>query len=617
MDSLVILPSPQQLTLSSDVYEGNAISLHELNTYLIGVPYPKNLHRVSSLPENHPNPGTEAYTLIVHKHKVCLHAYHDHGFLYGIQTLRQIVLYYQKSKKPLRQLTIHDWPQFSDRGFMLDVSRNRIPTKPMLNSLLDFLVKLKFNHLELYFEQVFQYKGHEVVWKPFGGISSDDLQWLEKACKERAIELVPNQNSFGHMSHWLEYSNYRSMAEAPNGFTDPWGNQRSYPFSLSPEAEGVEEFLIDLYSQLLPHFSSCRFNVGLDETFDLGQGKSASTIKTLENELIESHQLTADLARSRALGRVYLGMWMRIYQLVHDSGKTMVFWGDIIQNHPELISELPKDILAIEWGYEADHPFESHCKRLKDANIPFLVAPGTCSWNSPSGRYGTAEANIKNGIESAYMFQSQGLLLTDWGDNGHLPPLELSLPAITLAGSASWNYRDRNCSRNTVFGWTGAHYYGDWAMGNLLEKLTTLDETFNLPKIMNTSILGIALVSFENPNYQQYIPFDDLDVLRKLKTYLFDVENEIKTLVLTGRSLLLANLLAQYSAQTLIAFHSQAKNNDKELLLHIHERVRKEFILHWNENFIEPGLEKSLCILDKAVKQFFPNQINSGISNAQ
>jgi len=30
----------------------------------------------------------------------------------------------------------------------------------------------------------------------------------------------------------------------------------------------------------------------------------------------------------------------------------MQFWGDIILHYPELIKELPSDVIALNWGYE-------------------------------------------------------------------------------------------------------------------------------------------------------------------------------------------------------------------------------------------------------------------------
>lgn len=328
---------------------------------------------------------------------------------------------------------IVDWPALTDRGYMLDVSRNRIPTGETLETLVDLLRRLRFNRLELYFEHVFAYAGHETVWRRTGGVYPEEIRRLDDRCRRNGIELVPNQNSFGHLTGWLANPRYRPLAEAPEGFLDPWGRRRTEPFSLSPVVPEVPQFLAGLYDQLLPVFQSRRFNVGLDETFDLGQGRSADRIAR------DTGGDTDEQAIHDATGRVYLEMLHRIHGLVTERGHRMYYWGDIVQNHPDLVTELPPDAVAVEWGYEADHDFDGRCRRLRDAGVPFLVAPGTAIWNSIGGRYPTARANIAAAVAAAVRYGGEGLLLTDWGDNGHLPPPILAWPAIVDAGALAWN----------------------------------------------------------------------------------------------------------------------------------------------------------------------------------
>ena len=82
---------------------------------------------------------------------------------------------------------------------MLDVSRGRIPLKEEFIRLLDYLFLLRFNHLELYVEHTYAYKNHEAVWKGWSPLTSEDILFLDKESRCRGIELVPNQNSIGHM----------------------------------------------------------------------------------------------------------------------------------------------------------------------------------------------------------------------------------------------------------------------------------------------------------------------------------------------------------------------------------------------------------------------------------
>ena len=74
----------------------------------------------------------------------------------------------------------------------------------------------------------------------------------------------------------------------------------------------------------------------------------------------------------------------------------MMFWGDIILHKPELIPELPKDVIALNWGYDADHPFDRGREAFRDAGVPFYVCPGTSSWITLAGRTDNAIANLRD-----------------------------------------------------------------------------------------------------------------------------------------------------------------------------------------------------------------------------
>ena len=64
----------------------------------------------------------------------------------------------------------------------------------------------------------------------------------------------------------------------------------------------------------------------------------------------------------------------------------MQFWADIVQQHPELVADLPDDVIPLVWGYEADSPFDDTCRKLAQRGLDYYVCPGTSSWCSFSGR---------------------------------------------------------------------------------------------------------------------------------------------------------------------------------------------------------------------------------------
>ena len=283
---------------------------------------------------------SEAYSLDIAEAGVRVRATSRAGLFYGVCTLGQLLkLGARPGAISLPLLRIQDQPSFARRGVMLDISRDKVPTLETTLALVELLASLKLNELQLYMEHTFAYVGHEKVWENASPFTAQDIETLDAFCRERHIDLVPNQNSFGHMQRWLAFEPYRSeLAEAPNGFEHAWNPTRE-PYGLCPTDPRSLAFLNGLYDQLLPHFTSRTFNVGLDETFDLGLGRSK------------------EACEARGTERVYLDFLKEIHETVGRRGFTMQFWGDIIIKRPELIPELPKDAIALEWGYEHDHPF--------------------------------------------------------------------------------------------------------------------------------------------------------------------------------------------------------------------------------------------------------------------
>ncbi|MCZ7545510.1 MAG: beta-N-acetylhexosaminidase [Anaerolineae bacterium] len=280
----------------------------------------------------------EGYRLTIRPDGIRVVAHDAPGAFHAAMTLRQLARQ-SAGAGALPCLYVEDWPDFANRGVMFDISRDRVPTMETLYMLVDMLAEWKVNQFQLYMEHTFAYRDHRAVWEHASPLTAAEVMALDAYCHERFIELVPNQNSFGHMERWLNHPRYIDLAESPEGF--PFrGGWYEGPFSLCPLEPGSLALLAGLYEELLPHFTSRQFNVGCDETYELGFGKSKTACE------------------ARGVGRVYLEFLHKIHALVQRHGRTMQFWGDIVQNHPELIPELPGDIIALEWGYEADHPFD-------------------------------------------------------------------------------------------------------------------------------------------------------------------------------------------------------------------------------------------------------------------
>ena len=364
---------------------------------------------------NQKNIPAQGYSLIHSADGIELCASDEAGIFYGLTTLTQI---FDACKKTVPEFVITDEPDFANRGIMLDISRCKVPTMDTLYSLIDLFASLKINQLQLYMEQTYAFSEHQVVWDKSSPYGAQEILAIDAYCKARYIELVPNFNSFGHFERWLQHPEFAHLADSIDGMT-MWGNFYSGGSTLRPTRESID-FIDSLYREFLPNFTSGHFNAGCDET-DLGKGKSKK------------------LAEKIGTTNVYLEHLKKIHALIGRHDKKMMFWGDIILNKPELIAQLPKPIIALNWGYEATHPFATETAAFAKAKIPFYVCPGTSSWSTLTGRTDNCFDNLKSAAISGLKNGAIGYLNTDWGDGGHHQYLPISYPAYFAGASLSWN----------------------------------------------------------------------------------------------------------------------------------------------------------------------------------
>ncbi|MBM4385198.1 MAG: family 20 glycosylhydrolase [Deltaproteobacteria bacterium] len=416
---------------------------------LLLLPRPRRLERLAGAgpargaePVSHENRalGAEAFTLTLDSRGIAIEHGGAAGERYARAALAQIA---QQSGDALPALRIEDAPDFAVRGYLLDISRDRVPTRETLARIVELMALLRLNHLQLYTEHTFAYAAHERVWRDASPMTPEDTRWLDALCRTHGIELCANQNTFGHMGRWLAHREYRARAERPDGFATRFGMK--LPAGCLAPTQDNADFALALCRELLSHHASSRIHVNCDETFELGRGASAAD------------------AAARGKARVYLEHLLRIAQPLIAEGREVLFWGDTLREHPELVRELPRaGLTACVWHYErplealpfppallpilaefgigerALRGFGAQCEAFADSGFPFWVCPGTSTWNSLLGRWSNARENLRDAAEVGRSRGARGFLVTDWGDNGHLQPPSASWLPLAYGAALAW-----------------------------------------------------------------------------------------------------------------------------------------------------------------------------------
>ncbi|MFA9563775.1 MAG: family 20 glycosylhydrolase, partial [Acidimicrobiales bacterium] len=392
-------------------------------------------------------------------------------------------------------------PAFARRGYMLDVSRDRVPTRATIVWLLDLLALLRFNELQLYVEHTFTYTGHDVVWRDASPLTHDDMGWIAARAADRGVQLVANMNGFGHMGRWLHHDRYRDRAECPDGAPALFGDGLAEPTCLEPTPDNAA-FAVDLAREMVQAVGGRRLHIGGDEPFELGDCRSAAR--------------TAEVGRDR----VYLDHLLRIMEPLIADGHEVLFWADLFRRDPTLMSDIPQGARGVVWNYEAPSEtswlaflpgelserlglpddahrgFEAHCRLFVETGTPFWIAPGTATWNTILGRNHNAAANVVDAAVVGARHGAEGYLLTDWGDNGHWQPLPVSLPSMVRAAGAAWSGGTREVEVGPVIDDLLA---ADPGTGDLIDRLGGLGESLGAIT-PNASPIFTALVDTGIPD---------------------------------------------------------------------------------------------------------------------
>jgi hypothetical protein len=380
----------------------------------------------ASIGENAPGPAalrifrdpritsSQAYRIAISKNAITVFASAEIGAYYAIQTLRDMLTL---GGQHLRCCIIEDWPDFARRGIYHDCSRGKVPKLETLMALVERLGHWKINELQLYIENTFTFKRHPAIGKGYSPFTPDELLAIQGHCDLHHIRLVGSLASLGHMEKILAIPEYTHLAELP-GFRDSPGGT-----TLCPTDPGSIKLVSELYDEFIPIFNAEDFNICGDEPWELGKGRSRHAAARI------------------GAPQVYLNYILKLHKLCLKHGKRMNLWADIVLQHPELLPDLPKDIVLLNWDYNSGGPRMKRTKEIARAGLPLMVCPGTSSWNTHGTRLPNAIANVAEAAALGLRHGAEGLLNTDWGDNGHRNALGVSLHGFAHGAAHSWNHR--------------------------------------------------------------------------------------------------------------------------------------------------------------------------------
>ncbi|NLX99132.1 MAG: family 20 glycosylhydrolase [Rhodopirellula sp.] len=342
--------------------------------------------RVPSAPQYRDGAGEEDYVLNVGPEEIICIATGEEGLYYGLQTVRQLIRA-NRLGNALPNLAIADWPSLRWRCFQDDMTRGPSSKLGTLEDEVALGSELKMNLFTYYMEHQYAFKKHPLIGPENGSLTPEDLAALVDYAKPLYVDILGNQQSFGHFGHILAHDRYAHLRETPS--------------LLSPVAEDSYRLLDDFYSEVCPLLPFPWFNVCCDETWGLGEGPSKQ------------------LAEEIGVGGVYVRHVRRVHDLLKDKyDKRMMMWGDIILQHPDKLDQVPKDTIMLTWGYGPRESFEHQILPFVELGYEFFVCPGVSNWSRILPDFGVATTNIGNFVRDGAKHGALGMLNTAWEDDG-------------------------------------------------------------------------------------------------------------------------------------------------------------------------------------------------------
>ena len=307
----------------------------------------------------------EEYSITISKANCIVRASSYNGFLYAIQTLKQLtsVSIFSESPDPSEKflfpcVKIQDRPRFGYRGMHLDCSRHFFSVEEV-KKYLDVMAMYKLNrfHWHLTDDQgwraeikkypklteVGAFRNGTVIKKDWGsndGIryggyyTQDQMRDIVAYAAKLGITVIPEVDLPGHMMGVLAGYPELGCTGGPYEVWTTWGVSDQV---LCPGKEGMFTLLEDVFTELMDIFPSEYIHIGGDEC-----------PKT------EWEKCPACQARIKALGikgdehhtaEQYLQSYVtaRVQKFLNDHGRKIIGWDEILEG------ELAKGATVMSW----------------------------------------------------------------------------------------------------------------------------------------------------------------------------------------------------------------------------------------------------------------------------
>ncbi len=352
------------------------------------------------------NLGSEGYVLRIKSDKIELKANTPQGIYYATQSFIQLL---EKADGKLPGVEVIDYPDMKVRGISDDISRGQVSNLDNFKKIISHIARYKMNTYMPYIEDMLEFDNYPTIGKNRGALTKAEVKEILAFAKKNFVEVIPIFQTLGHYENILSQDEFLKYAEFIGAA------------SLNVSSDSTYVFLEDMLKEVFELFPSEYFHMGADESWDVGLGAS--------KKLVEETNIAV----------VHANHYKKVYDICKKYNKKVMMYGDILLDHPEILSLIPKDIIIVDWHYRADEDYLS-TKTIRNAGFEYLVSPSAWNFTSTFPVNINSLPNIKYIVKSGLENESHGMINSNWGDYGAETFKEFILYNYAWSAQCAWDY---------------------------------------------------------------------------------------------------------------------------------------------------------------------------------
>lgn len=331
----------------------------------------------------------EGYLLILGREGIFLYALTVRGMFYGMRTMAQIFA----GQECVPCCRILDWPQVRMRSMHYDLRQ----TFPYPDNLLNYIREMadyKINTLVIEYEDKIPFCNYPELTDSQAALTEFQLDTIHQTAYRNFIEIIPLQQSFGHLEYLLKHDKYRHQREIPEAVGE-----------LCPCREESFTVVTGLLDEMINrHPLSPYIHIGCDEVWSL----------------LSCPRCIEQYGQDR--NKTFINYVNKLIGYVCEKGKIPVIWHDMMgQCNDDEVRLLDNRVVVMIWlynGLDVEQQVTELTKRFRAAGVEVMGAPavrchdGDDLQNLP--HWAKRIANIDQWVNAAVKLNFQCLVSTNW-----------------------------------------------------------------------------------------------------------------------------------------------------------------------------------------------------------